>query len=317
MMHKSRTIWLVDAGLVAAVLVWAVNFSVVKAAIAHMPPLAFNSIRLIGASTAFLLLARLSPGPSLLPGDGKRLVVLGLVGHTLYQLLFIRGIDATTAANSAILLGLTPVLVALLSAVKGERPRPLAWLGIGISVFGVYLVLRDSSEVGGSLFGDALTLAATFCWSLHTVLSQRVVARYGPIRTNAYAMSLGTIFFLPFGLPSLISMSPAAIPASAWWGTLYSLLFSLVGAYLVWFLAVARIGPTHTAVYSNLTPVAALVVAYLALGESVGRLQLVGVVGILGGIYLVRRRRPVRPVKPPIIGGVVARLDSDRSEPVA
>jgi drug/metabolite transporter (DMT)-like permease len=315
--RKSRRFSLVDAALVVAVLVWAVNFSVVKAAISHIPPLAFDSIRLLGASTAFLLLARLSPGPSLLPGDGRRLLVLGLVGHTAYQLLFIFGIEATTAANSAILLGLTPVFVALLSTAAGERPRALAWVGIAISVLGVYLVLHDSTEVGGSLFGDALTLAATFCWSLHTVLSKSVVGRYGPIRTNAYAMSVGTLFFLPFGLPALLRLAPASIPASAWWGTAYSLLFSLVGAYVVWYVGVARIGPTHTAVYSNLTPVAALVVAYLALGEPVGGLQLIGVLAILGGIYLVRRRGPSRRVEADFVAESGARLDPDRSEPVA
>jgi drug/metabolite transporter (DMT)-like permease len=316
-MPKTRRLWLVDVGLVAAVLVWAVNFSVVKAAIAHIPPLAFNTVRLVGASTVFLLLARFFPGPRLQKEDRNRLVVLGLVGHTLYQLLFIHGIDATTASNSAILLGLTPVFVALLSAVAGARPRLEAWLGIAISVFGVYLVLHDSQEVGGSLFGDALTLAATFCWSLHTVLSQRVVARYGAVRTNAWAMSLGTLLFLPFGLPALFSLSPSAIPASAWWGTLYSLLFSLVGAYLVWYFGVAKIGPTHTAVYSNLTPVAALLVAYLALGEPIGRLQVLGVVVILSGIYLVRRRGPARAATAPAIDSDLPRLDQDRSEPIA
>jgi drug/metabolite transporter (DMT)-like permease len=316
-MRKTRKVWLVDVGLSIVVLVWAVNYSVVKASIAHIPPLAFNSIRLVGASLAFLALARLSPGPGLLPGDVKRFLLLGVVGHTIYQLLFILGIDATTAANSAILLGLTPVFVALLSAAAGERPRPMAWAGIATSVFGVYLVLHDSPEMGGSLFGDALTLCATFCWSLHTVLSHEMVARYGPVRTNAYAMSLGAVFFLPFGLPALFALSPLSIPASAWWGTVYSLLFSLVGAYLVWYYGVAQIGPTHTAVYSNLTPVAALVVAYLALGEPVGRLQVVGVAVILGGIYLVRRRRPMRRASAGAAGGVDALLDPDRSKPVA
>jgi drug/metabolite transporter (DMT)-like permease len=94
----------VDAALVA-VLVWAVNFSVVKLALRHFTPMAFTSIRLVGASICFLTLARLSPGPSLLPSDRNRLVVLALVGHTFYQVLFIQGIHATSASNSAILLG--------------------------------------------------------------------------------------------------------------------------------------------------------------------------------------------------------------------
>jgi drug/metabolite transporter (DMT)-like permease len=296
----------VDAALVGTVLMWAVNFSVVKAALRHFPPMAFTTIRLAGASLCFLAIARLSPGPSLLPSDRKRLVLLALVGHTLYQVLFIQGIHATTASNSAILLGLTPVFVALLSLfLSPDPPRAGAFVGIGISILGVYLVLHDSSRTGGGVLGDLLTLAATFCWSLHTVLSQPIVARYGPLRTSAYAITLGSLFFLPLGLPELSRMTPASVPAAAWWGLGYSIVFSLVAAYGLWYYAVGRIGPTETAIYSNLTPVAAMIVAYLALDEPVGRRKLVGAAVIFLGIYLVRRQS-TRPRLDPVGGKPLA-----------
>jgi drug/metabolite transporter (DMT)-like permease len=145
--------------------------------------------------------------------------------------------------------------------------------------------------VGGSVLGDGLTLAATFCWSLHTVLSQPVIARYGPLKTSAYAISIGTLAFLPLGVPELYRMTPASIPPSAWWALGYSIVFSLVAAYCLWYFAVGRIGPTQTAIYSNLTPVAAMVVAYLALDEPVGKRKLLGTVVIFLGIYMVRRQR--------------------------
>ncbi len=281
----------VDAALVATILVWAVNFSVVKVALRHFTPMAFTSIRLVGASICFLTLARLSPGPGLLPSDRSRLVLLALVGHTFYQVLFIQGIHATTASNSAILLGLTPVFVALLSLfLSSDKPGAGAFVGIGVSILGVYLVLHDSSRSGGSLLGDGFTLAATFCWSLQTVLSQPIVARYGALKTSAYAMSIGSLAFLPLGLPELYRMTPASIPATAWWALGYSIVFSLVAAYCLWYFAVGRVGPTQTAIFSNLTPVAAMLVAYLALDEPVGKRKLVGAVVIFLGIYLVRRQ---------------------------
>jgi drug/metabolite transporter (DMT)-like permease len=284
----------IDAALIAVVLIWAVNFSVVKGALRHFPPMAFTAIRLVLAALMFLAIARLSPGPSVLPSDRRRLLVLGLLGHTLYQVLFILGIRATTASNSAILLGLTPVFVALLSLfLSPDKPRPGAFIGIVVSIFGVYLVLHDSTRAGGNLLGDALTLGATLCWSLQTVLSQPVVARYGPLKTSAYAISIGSAAFAPLGIPEILRMTPSAIPASAWWALGYSIVFSLVIAYCIWFYAVGRIGPTHTSVYSNLTPVAAVAVAYLALGEPVGWPKLVGAVVILLGIYLVRRQRRI------------------------
>jgi drug/metabolite transporter (DMT)-like permease len=282
----------VDAALVATVLVWAVNFSVVKAALAHFPPMAFTGIRLLAAAILFLLVARRSPKPQLQSGDGKRLLLLGLVGHTFYQTLFIQGIQATTASSSAILLGLTPVFVALLSLfVSSQRPRAAVFLGIGVSVLGVYLVLQESSRGVGSVLGDLLTLGATFCWSLQTVLSRPLLARYGPLRTSAYAASLGALAFLPLGLSDLHRLTPSSIPISAWLGLLYSIVFSLVLAYCMWYFAVDRIGPTQTAIYSNLTPVAAMGVAFVALDEPIGIQKVLGAAVILVGISLVRRQR--------------------------
>jgi drug/metabolite transporter (DMT)-like permease len=284
----------IDAALVATVLMWAVNFSVVKAGLRYFPPMGFTAIRLGGAALCFVAIARLLPGPKLQPSDRVRFVVLGVIGHTLYQTLFIQGIHATSASSSAILLGLTPVFVAGLSLFFSEnKPRPAAFIGIGISVFGVYLVLRDSIGGGGSLKGDALTLGATLCWSLNTVLSEPVVTRYGSLKTSAYAFAIGSLAFLPLGLPELSRMSFASIPPLGWWALAYSIVFSLVVAYCLWFYAIGRIGPTQTAIYSNLTPVIATLVAYLALDEPLGKRKLLGAVVIFMGIYLVRKQKPL------------------------
>jgi len=282
----------VDAALVFTVLIWAVNFSVVKLALRHLEPFAFNSVRLIGASILLLVLARIAPGASILPHDRLRFVGLALVGHTGYQLLFISGLNETTASNSAILLGLTPVFVAILSSVFSvERGSRRTWIGIAVSVLGVYLVLYDSARLGGSPRGDWLTLAATLCWSAYTVAGQPVVARYGLFKTNAYSMALGTLLFLPFGLPALLAVDVSTVPPGAWWAAVYSFVFALVVAYCCWYFAVSRIGPTQTAIYSNLMPVAALAIAHLWIGEPIGSLQIIGAVTIFFGIYIVRRRR--------------------------
>lgn len=281
----------VDAALVATILIWAVNFSAVKFALEALEPLAFNSIRLIGASIIFLALTRLVPAPAILPEDRLRFLGLALVGHTGYQLFFISGIDETTASNSAILLGLTPVFVAILSSLFSiERASARTWVGISVSVIGVYLVLHDSARLGGSARGDWLTLAASLCWSAYTVAAQPVVARYGPFKTNAYAMALGTLVFLPFGIPALLALDPATVPTAAWWATVYSFVFALAIAYCFWFFSVSRIGPTQTAIYSNLMPVAALAIAHLWIGEPIGTLQIIGATTILLGIYVVRKR---------------------------
>ncbi len=287
-MKASGPAW-VDAGLLAVVVVWAVNFSVVKAVLADLPPLAFNTLRLVGASLLLLAIAWFVPGKPVAPDDRWRLVLLALVGHTAYQFLFIFGIHRTTATNSAILLGTTPLFVAVLARLFGiERPARRTWLGILVSMLGVYLVLRRSGPIGGDLLGDLLILAATVCWATYTVLGKPLLDRYGLVRTNAYTIAIGSLFFLPAGIPSLAAVSLTDVPTSAWWGTLYSLVFALVVAYCLWYYAVSRIGPSRTSVFSNLVPVAAMAIAWLTLGERVTVDQILGTLVILAGIHLVR-----------------------------
>lgn len=280
----------VDALMLLTVLIWGVNFSVVKATFAYIPPLAFNAIRLVGSSALLLGFTCFDRKSRFSPRELARVAALGLVGHTVYQLCFIFGLHATTASNSALLLGTTPIAVALVGAATGvERTQARAWTGILTSLAGVYLLIGRSRSAGGSATGDALSLAATFCWAIYTVGSKELLERHGALKVTAYSMASGTLIFLPLGFPSLLRLRFGEVPLLAWLGVTYSFVFALAAAYFIWYHAVSRIGPTRTAVYSNLTPVAAMFVSWLALGEKVGPAQLAGAAVIFLGIYLVRR----------------------------
>jgi drug/metabolite transporter (DMT)-like permease len=282
----------IDAGLFLTVLFWAVNFSVVKATLAHIPPLAFNTFRLVGASTVFLALAPMGAESRFSRSDWVRLCFLGLVGHTFYQLLFIHGIDDTTASNSALFLGMTPVAVAAMGAAWGvERVGARIWVGILITVVGAYLVIGSSEATGGSLRGDLLVLAATLCWSAYTVAGKSLLEKHSPLKITAYSFAVGTVLYLPIAVRDVLELSYEQVPWTAWAGTAFSFVFAIVLAYLFWYYGVSRVGPTRTAVYSNLTPVIALAVSWLTLGERLAPLQLIGAGTIVLGIYLVRCNR--------------------------
>jgi len=275
--------------MLLTVMIWGVNFSVVKASISHIPGMAFNVFRLVGCSTILLGLSFFAPSVSLTRRELGRILFLGLVGHTLYQFCFIFAIDATTASNSALIMAMTPVMVAAIGALTGVEKSGLnSWLGIFTSVVGVYLVMSSSSATGGSLWGDLLMLSATLCWSIYTVASKDLLQRHGPLKVTTYSMLMGSAFFVPFGIPTVLRMPTEQIPWAAWVGLVYSFVFALTIAYLAWYYAVSRVGPTRTAVYSNLTPAAALLTSWLALGERILPTQLVGAAVIFLGIYLVR-----------------------------
>ena len=106
------------------VVVWGVNFAVVKRALATFPPLGFNALRFVLASLFVLAVLR-SRGALQRPEarDIPRFIILGLVGNVLYQLAFILGLERTRAGNASLMLSLSPMFTALLSAASGGSVR--------------------------------------------------------------------------------------------------------------------------------------------------------------------------------------------------
>ena len=93
-----------EAGLLALAVIWGVNFSVVKAVLVFLDPLALNALRFTIAAAALWLVMRRLGGRGVDPEDRLRLLLLGLLGNVVYQLAFIFGIDRTLAGNASLLL---------------------------------------------------------------------------------------------------------------------------------------------------------------------------------------------------------------------
>ena len=285
-----------DLLMVAVILIWGINFSVVKLALRDFSPLAFNGVR-FGLATAVMVVILVLRGESfrLARRDLLPIVFLGLSGHTLYQLVFIFGLAATIPANSALLMATSPIFVAIYGRMLGiERTNRLIWAGIVLSFAGILMVIGGGGEVslgGGTLRGDLLILAAAMLWAAYTTASKPLLTRYSPIKVTALSMVAGTIPFVVISVPALLRQDWGASTISGWGALLYSAVFAVVVGYVIWYTSVQRVGNARTAVYSNLLPVVAGVIGWLLLGDRLTPLQLVGAAVVLAGIMLTRRGR--------------------------
>jgi len=138
----------IDIMLIGMSLVWGINFSVVKIALTDLSPLSFNSIRFSLASLLLMTLLWIRERDlGFRREDISRLVLLGLIGNTIYQLLFINGIARTTAGNSSLILGTTPIFVALLSSVlRVEKIQRKIWYGVILSFIGILLISMGADK---------------------------------------------------------------------------------------------------------------------------------------------------------------------------
>jgi drug/metabolite transporter (DMT)-like permease len=278
--------------MVFVVLVWGANFSFIKWALSEIPPLAFGAIRFTVATLLLVGWLRWREGPLRWPRSSARsLLWLGLIGNTAYQTLFILGVNRTTAANAALMVAATPVIVAILVAITGvERLTGRVVLGVVLATGGVGLVLRDAGlELSSrTLAGDLLVLAAACCWAVYTVGVRAVREPMSSLRVTALTMVTGTPLLVLIGLPELRGLEWRTIGLAGWGGTAYATVLALVVAYVMWARAVQIIGSARTALFGAGIPVVAMLVGWPLLGERPGPAQALGAVLIVGGVLVAR-----------------------------
>ncbi len=293
-MEEYKKLGATDLFMLIAVLFWAVNFTVIKIALRQFSPQAFNGLRLFfSALVLILVLVIRREGLSLRRPDLWAALGLGIIGHTGYQLLFIHGINLTKVSNTSIIMGMTPVFIALLSTfLKHEKIQSAAWLGILISFVGFYLVITQQGEsfqlTWENVRGDVMIFTGNLLWSAYTVFSRPFLNRVSPLKWTSLTLALGTVFYLPFAAPAIFRIPWKEISFGGWASLLYSGLFAIAVSYVIWYSSVKRIGNSKTAIYGNVNVVFSVSIAYVFLAERITSLQVCGAVIILAGVYLTR-----------------------------
>lgn len=282
-----------DFALVSMTLIWGLNFIVVKTTLSEISPFTFAALRFVLAATVLFAIVYFRQGRFHIPRAAwGRVAVLGLIGTTLYQPMFINGLALTKASNSALILASTPIFIVLFNRALGrERFARRGWFGIGLSLVGIVLVVLSGGELAldsKSLIGDGLILAATFCWTLYSVLSVPLLQRYSPLSVTGLSTLFGAVPLFIIGIPSMVAQDWAKVSLGGWGGLAYSALFAIVIAYIIWNVGVKRIGGARTAIYNNLTPLIATLAAAFFLDEPLTPAKLVGAAIIFVGLYLAR-----------------------------
>ena len=296
--------------LLSLVLVWAVNYSLLKRVFKELDPMAFNVVRfglasvvLLSGITASRRLVRSGwhVGPvfqtpaRLTRRDRFDLLWLGLVGHCVYQWCFATGLNRTSVSSSALIMATTPVIVSTLSALIGhERLRPLHWVGIFVSLAGVVcIVVVGADPAGDTLSGDALMTAAAVCWALFTIGGTRLMASHSPLYVSGITTSIGTALYTVVALPELRATPWATLGAGVWGTVVFSGLFAIALSYVVWYAAIRRMGPARTSIYANMVPIAAMGIATMWLHEPLSPRKILGAGLVLSGVVLTRLARTV------------------------
>jgi drug/metabolite transporter (DMT)-like permease len=242
---------------------------------------------------------------SVRPEDRYRIWLLGMLNIPLNQLLFISGVDLSTAPNASLAYALTPAFVLLLSVIAyRQRPGGRQIIGMLLAMVGAAIVLvdRGANLSEGLMMGNMMVLGAAIAWSLYTMLGRDLATYYGGFHLTAMTMFTGAILYVPvwavlygvdivpLDITPLLRTVDGITPMEIWGQIMYLGIITSGLGFGLWYVALTRLDAARLSVFNNLQPVLTTILAWVLLGTVPTPVFVVGGVVALAGVVLTQRR---------------------------
>jgi drug/metabolite transporter (DMT)-like permease len=276
---------------------WASAFVAIRHLGHDFSPGALSLGRLVvgAACLAVVALARGVPRPS--RGDLLAIAVIGVLWFGVYNVALNEGERRVDAGTAAMLIQVSPVLIALLAAMF-LRERFTMSLGLGLALaFGGVAVIAFSTSPGGNsdVVGVLLCLLSAVSYSISLILQKPLVGRLAAVHVTWLACTVGAIACLPFA--GQLVREAADAPASSLWWLVYLGVFPTAIAFTTYAFALQHMSASSLGVTTYLVPPITIVMGLVFLGEAPPTMAYAGGALALVGVA-VARRRPRSAAKP-------------------
>ena len=276
------------AMVVVFAFMWASAFTSARMIVADAPPLTALAIRFLISGVIGIAIARaLGQSWHLTRGQWRATIIFGICQNALYLGFNFEAMQTIEASLAAIIASSMPLLVAISGwMIFGEKVSPLGALGLLAGIVGVVIIMGSRINAGVDGYGLILCVLGLISLTVATLAVRGTSSGGNVLMIVGIQMLIGSA-----------SLAVVAVLTETWvvnWNWtmglafIYTTLVPGLAATWVWFLLVNRIGAVRAATFHFLTPPFGVAVAAWLLGESIGALDLVGVLIVALGILAVQ-----------------------------
>lgn len=255
-------------------------------------PLNVVMLRAILAFVTLGLVLRVIRGEWPLPQrkDLVLFVVLGFIGITLNYTSFFLALDFTTVSTAIMLLYTYPIFVVFGGVILFNEPLTKAKItALLFAILGCILITKayDIDALGLNAWGIFFGFLASITKAIYTLLGKKALSRYDPWSTVLFAFGFGALFLILIVVPS--GFANLSISLQSWVLVLAIAVVPTLIGYSLFVLALKSLEAGQASLIATLEPVAAVVLAYLILGENLTYPQMAGMTLVIMGIWLLNR----------------------------
>ncbi|RFU65007.1 DMT family transporter [Peribacillus glennii] len=290
--------WTMELLLLIVVVIWGTNYTIGKYGVIEITPVEFTAIRMIIAAPFLLLIAMaLERSIHIKRKDVFHLIIVSMVGVTLYQSFSMLTIKYISATNASLLISISPIFTMIFSLFfKQEKFSKQKLIGSVIAFTGTILILLvhdPSSNQKNVMIGTIIGILTSMSWGLYPILATPLVNKYSALRVIAWSTMIGAIPLVLLTGSSIVFI-PFHLNQTSWLALLYAIFFVTIFGLVTWYVGVQKIGATNTMVYMFLTPFTAVLFAAIWAKEHIYIQQVVGGIIIFIGLWLVKHQRKTR-----------------------
>lgn len=223
--------------------------------------------------------------------DWPILVLGGLFGVAMNQMLFFLGLNLTFPIHASLIMMSTPLLITIISLfVLRERISVQKSIGLLLGIGGAILLMSAGKELtltGSSALGDLFVFLNAASYAIYLVIIKPLMTRYRPIIVIRWVFLFGFLFVLPFGRPQFAAIQWSQFAVTDYLSVAFIVVCVTFFTYLWNVFALRHLPPSTAGAYIYFQPIFAAVISILVIGETLTVIKLLATLLIFSGVYLV------------------------------